>query len=383
MSAFHNPVRVRFGADALQALPAAVAGRRCVVVTTSGTAKRGTLGLIESKLGSLVAGAFTEVEANPTVASCTRAYEVIAPLRPELLIALGGGSALDTTKAVAAQLAHPSAPGWLSDHLRRSVAVADAFAPPPMVAIPTTAGTGSEVTMWATIWDEQAAGKHSLSHPALYAEWALLDPALTRSLPAATTAASALDALSHAMESIWNRSANPISDAVATCAIRAIPGALRAALADPEDLAAREALMSASLLAGLAISNTRTALAHSISYPLTAELGLTHGIACSVTLPELLRDVAIARPQRGRLIMDALGARSHGEAAEAVRSLLVDAGAPAVVRRHVSGPAAIDNLKGTFIAPGRAENFVLDVDADWAAELLRRSLDGLAWPPED
>ena len=378
MSGFHNPVRVRFGADALGSLPTAVAGRRCVVITTAGMAARGTLGLLESALGGLVLGAYTEVEANPTVASCTRAYEAIAALEPELLVALGGGSALDTTKAVAAQLAHRGSPTWLSDHLRGGTPLTDAFAPLPIVAIPTTAGTGSEVTMWATIWDEETAGKHSLSHPALYAEWALLDPSLTMSLPASTTAASALDALSHAMESIWNRGANPVSDAVATAAIRTIPAALRRALAAPDDLRAREALLSASLLAGLAISSTRTALAHSISYPLTAELGLTHGIACSVTLPALLVEVTRARPDRGSLIVDALGAGSAEAAAESVRSLLIDAGAPAVVRAHVPGATAIDGLKGTFIAPGRAENFVLDVDEDWAVGLLHRSLDRLA-----
>ena len=276
---------------------------------------------------------------------------------------------------MAAQRAHASSPGWLARHLRDAEPFASEFAPPPIIAIPTTAGTGSEVTMWGTIWDEQTAGKHSISHPALYPETALLDPELTLSVPRETTVASALDALSHAMEAIWNRAANPVSDALATGAIGLIPGALRSVLAAPGDTAAREALLKGSLLAGLAISSTRTALAHSISYPLTAELGLPHGIACSITLPELLLAVAESQPDRAGLIVDALGQPSAAAAADELRALFADAGTAEVVRRHIPSTSALGAVKGGFIAPGRAENFVLDVDQDWAADVLRRSVE--------
>ena len=229
--------------------------------------------------------------------------------------------------------------------------------------------------MWGTIWDERTAGKHSISHPALYAETALLDPDLTLSVPHQTTVASALDALSHAMEAIWNRSANPVSDALATGAISLIPGALRSVVATPYDVVAREALLKGALLAGLAISSTRTALAHSISYPLTAELGLPHGIACSVTLPELLVAVANAQPDRGGLILAALDQPSAEDAAGAMRALFADAGTGEMVRRHIPSAVVLGGVKGGFIAPGRAENFVLDVDQAWAADLLRRSVE--------
>jgi len=229
--------------------------------------------------------------------------------------------------------------------------------------------------MWGTIWDEQTAGKHSISHPALYAETALVDPDLTLSVPHETTVASALDALSHAMEAIWNRAANPVSDALATGAIGLIPGALRTVVATPGDVGAREALLKGALLAGLAISSTRTALAHSISYPLTAELGLPHGIACSVTLPELLLAVAESQPERGGLILGALDQPSAEHAAAALRALFADAGTGGMVRRHIPSTAALSGVSGGFIAPGRAENFVLDVDQAWATDLLRRSVE--------
>ena len=377
MQSFHNPVRIRFGSGALGALGDAVGGRRCAVITTEGMARRGTLDRVREALAGLVSSAYTGVEPNPTVASSTRAAEALEDTDANVLVALGGGSAIDTAKAVAAQLAHAANPGWLARHLRQGEPFAPGFTPLPIIAIPTTAGTGSEVTMWGTIWDEQTAGKHSISHPALYAETALVDPDLTLSVPHETTVASALDALSHAMEAIWNRGANPVSDALGTGAISLIPGALRTVVAAPDDVVAREALMKGAVLAGLAISSTRTALAHSISYPLTAELGLPHGIACSVTLPELLLAVAEAHPERGGLILAALDQPSAEGAAAALRALSADAGTGEIVRRHIPSMSVLSGVIGGFISPGRAENFILDVDQAWAADLLRRSVEAV------
>ncbi len=215
MQSFQNPVRIRFGWGAVDAVGDAVGDRRCAVITTEGMARRGTLTRMEDALGRRLSAAFTGVEPNPT------------SLRPRVQLRRWGrttrrswspsaaAASIDTAKAVAAQRAHASSPGWLARHLRDAEPFASEFAPPPIIAIPTTAGTGSEVTMWGTIWDEQTAGKHSISHPALYPETALLDPELTLSVPRGTTVASALDALSHAMEAIWNRAANPVSDALA------------------------------------------------------------------------------------------------------------------------------------------------------------------------
>lgn len=372
---FHNPVEIHFGLGVVDRLRDLVGERRCAVITTAGMARRGALARIQATLGDRVVASYAGVEPNPTVASCTHAFAALEAAPAEMLIALGGGSSIDTSKAVAAQCAtaESHSPDWLARHLRAGAPFASPFRPPPIIAIPTTAGTGSEVTMWATIWDELSSGKHSLSHPALYPQAALVDPELTISVPPDTTVASALDAFSHAMEAVWNRAANPVSDALAMRAIATIPSALRRALEAPADVPARCELSSAALLAGLAISGTRTALAHSISYPLTAELGVPHGVACSITLPELLRAVHDQVPDRGRLIVEALDATSVDDAARRVYSLLADTGAAVTLRRHVPDAAALRRLRGGFIAPGRAENFVLDVTQEWAADLLERA----------
>jgi phosphonate metabolism-associated iron-containing alcohol dehydrogenase len=157
-----------------------------------------------------------------------------------------------------------------------------------LIAVPTTAGTGSEVTPWATIWDKAAGKKHSLHLPQTWPETAVIDPDLMLTLPAPVTVQSGLDALSHALESIWNVNHNPISDVYAVSAAREVIATLPALLASPGDRALRARMALAALQAGMAFSNTKTALAHSISYEMTLRFGLPHGIACSFTLPMVL-----------------------------------------------------------------------------------------------
>ena len=370
---FHNPVRIRFGDGALGELGDLAGSRRSVILTTAGMEQRGTLAEVERSLGGTLAARYAEIPPNPTIRSCAEAFAAVRGAEPEVLIALGGGSVIDTAKAVAAHQASGGESGWLAAHLRDAKPIAEPFDPPAIIAIPTTAGTGSEVTMWGTIWDEQTLDKHSISHPSLYPEAAILEPSLTHSVPRDTAVASALDALSHAMEAIWNRSANPVSDAAAVRAIGLIPRALQRVLEAPDDADARRALLEGSLLAGLAISNTRTALAHSISYPLTAELGVPHGIAASLTLPEILVEVGRGAPDHAVPIVDALGANSAAEAAHGISALFTAAGTAEIIRRHVPSGAVLEQLRGSFIAPGRAENFILPVDQAAASALLHRA----------
>ncbi len=369
MQSFHNPVRIRFGVDAREGLADLVAGRRTVVLSSEGMARRGGVAATEAAVGSAHVATYPSVAPNPTVASASAAFAALRDSSPELIVAMGGGSVLDTAKAVAAQCANP-ADGWLSDHLRDGAPFDDASPPPPIIAIPTTAGTGSEVTMWGTIWDEANGKKYSISHPSLFPEHALLDPTLTLSVPAATTTATALDALSHAMEAIWNRSANPVSDALAAQAIRTIPTSLRATLAAPDDLPARTSALSAALVAGLAMSNTRTAIAHSISYPVTSILGVQHGIACSVTLPEILRELAESHPKRASLIVDALGAASVTGAIAMLYDLFRDVGVRDQLTAHVPTAETLEAVKGRLITPGRADNSLVPATPASAERLL-------------
>ncbi len=303
---FHNPVNVHFGAGALRELPRLVAGRTAVMVTFPEAAALGLVRRVGDMLGPALVGVIDETQPNPDVRDLAGLYERFWRdyAGCDVVIAIGGGSTLDTAKA----LMIGTASGMLDD-LVDSVATGAAFTPAhvkPLIAVPTTAGTGSEVTPFATIWDAAPGRqkKYSLQLKDTWAEAAIVDPELTLSLPPAVTLHSALDALSHALEAIWNVNANPISDELAVAAARAILATLPALVAHPAELELRARVARAALTAGLAFSNTRTALAHSLSYEMTLKHGLPHGLACSFTLPLVLaraighssqRDAVLAR----------------------------------------------------------------------------------------
>jgi phosphonate metabolism-associated iron-containing alcohol dehydrogenase len=176
-----------------------------------------------------------------------------------------------------------------------------------LIAVPTTAGTGSEVTPWATIWDRENGKKHSLHLPQTWPSYAVIDPELMLSLPGSVTLQSGLDALSHALESIWNVNSNPISDVFAVAAANQTIDTLPRLMGDLGNLELRGKMSLAALKAGMAFSNTKTALAHSISYEMTLRHGLPHGIACSFPLPMVCERAIGQRPDR-----DAVLARIFG-----------------------------------------------------------------------
>jgi phosphonate metabolism-associated iron-containing alcohol dehydrogenase len=218
----------------------------------------------------------------------------------EAIVAVGGGSAIDTAKAL---MVGTGTGGF--DELVSLLSRGLPFKPhrtKALIAVPTTAGTGSEVTPWATVWDRAAGSKYSLHLAETWPEAAIVDPEPMMTLPASVTVQSGLDALSHALESIWNVNANPISDTLAVAAAREVMATLPALLDQPKDGARRAQMALAALKAGLAFSNTKTALAHSISYEMTLRFGLPHGIACSFTLPMVLERAVGADPARDAVL---------------------------------------------------------------------------------
>ncbi len=303
---YHNPVEVHFGPGALVDLPRLVGARRAVLVTFPEAAGLGLIARVESLLGTGLAGVISDTQPNPDVSNLTGLYERFwrEHEAAEVVVAIGGGSTLDTAKA----LMIGTASGRLDD-LVGLLAKGTVFTPARvkrLIAVPTTAGTGSEVTPYATIWDAapERRKKYSLQLKETWAEQALVDPELTLSLPPTVTLHSALDALSHCLEAIWNVNANPVSDTLAVAAAREVLQTLPPLMKNLGDLRLRTRIAWAALTAGLAFSNTKTALAHSISYEMTLKHGLPHGLACSFTLPMVLgralgrdaaRDAVLAR----------------------------------------------------------------------------------------
>jgi phosphonate metabolism-associated iron-containing alcohol dehydrogenase len=285
---YHNPVAILFGPGALAELPALLRRRRYAVVTYNEPMFADVVARCAASAGApdLVVD---DVAPNP---DCALLAEQAARFRTlhspvEAIVAIGGGSVIDSAKVFAAA-------GGDFTRVRRFLETQKGggqLAAIPIIAVPTTAGTGSEVTPWATVWDTQAGQKCSLSRPDLFPEHALIDPLLMVEKPRQLTISTGLDALSHALESLWNVNANPVSASYAVAAAREILDALPRLVADVRNVALRTRMAQAALYAGLAFSNTKTAIAHSMSYPMTLQHGVQHGIACSFTLPAVMRSV--------------------------------------------------------------------------------------------
>jgi alcohol dehydrogenase len=253
-------------------------------------------------------------------------------------------------------------------------------APLPLIAVPTTAGTGSEVTPFATIWDRARQKKYSLAQANLHPWVALLDPALTLSLPLETTISAGLDALSQALEAIWNRHATPLTTIYATQAARIALDTLPQLAQAPGDLSLRSQMMGASLLAGLAISQTRTALAHSMSYPITARYGLPHGLACSFTLPAILEFNAAADDGRLAQAAQALGSSSVARLHDRLERLLQTLGVDQLLRCYVPTPDELAILVPQMLTPGRADNNMRPADIEQVGEILAAAVERLGRP---
>jgi phosphonate metabolism-associated iron-containing alcohol dehydrogenase len=301
------PVDVRFGAGCADTIRQAL-GDRCAVVMAFEPAT--TLGLRQRWTRTLGARLLDWIVVPDGLSSMARCREFSAQVWPMLaarpgsvLIGLGGGTTLDIAKVLRCrpvvtddrlvdQLPGGIKPTHPADFEPVAAALRGQSAWPdlelaPLWMVPTTAGTGSEVTRWATVWDTDVspALKRSFDEPFGFAERAFVDPLLTLSCPLAVTRDTALDALSHALEAIWNRHANPFSDVMAVSAAQKVLTWLPVVLRDARHLQARQALSQASLQAGLAFSQTRTALAHALSYAVTLEQGVPHGLACAMWLP--------------------------------------------------------------------------------------------------
>ena len=326
-----------FGAGAVDAVAAVVRGTGCqaaVIVTDRGLA--GTA-VVASVAGALAAGGipvtvFSGVRPNPTTADVAAGADTVAALaagggRPAV-VAVGGGSSIDAAKGIAVAAVNPER-GRDLDYRRT-------FSQPalPLVAVPTTAGTGTETNPFGVITDPVTRRKFYVGGATSLPVAAILDPELTASLPPGGTAATGMDALVHALESCMSRRANPWSEGIALQAIRMISAHLPRAVADGSNLEARSQMLLASHLAGVAMASTGLGLCHAIGHALGGRFDIAHGVALTMVLPGVLRFNIGACEDRLAAVAFAAGAgdtaRSAGwnaaAAVDAVTALAARAG---------------------------------------------------------
>jgi phosphonate metabolism-associated iron-containing alcohol dehydrogenase len=373
---YYNPVRVVSAVGSSARLVDYIGYQRIALVTSPGFSRRGVVDRLRASLGERLIAVLDDVKPNPDVLDVDAQAAVLRRLGPDCIAALGGGSSIDTAKGLA-RLLGQSAGTTLAAHFREGTAFDEARAALPVIAIPTTAGTGAEVTPFGTIWDFGLGKKYSVTGADLYPAVAVLDPELTLDLPEEVTISSGLDAISHALESTWNRNASPITLGFATKSLQLSLPALQRLRRSLHDLEARTAMMQASLLSGLAISQTRTALAHSISYPLTTHFNLPHGIACSFTLPALMRFNATADDGRLRDLAHALGHAAIDGLADSVAGLIAELGVAELFRKYIPDADAVQHLVGEMFTPGRADNNLRGATQDDVSRIVSDSLQGM------
>ncbi|SDI98703.1 MULTISPECIES: iron-containing alcohol dehydrogenase PsrA [Bradyrhizobium] len=285
---YGNPVQIEFGVDSFNRLSELIGNRRYALVTYGESFFDELASRLKETAGAAVL-IVNDVAPNPDYRLLAEQTGRFAKLerQPDVIVALGGGSVIDSAKVFAAA-------GGDFGKIRtflESQQGADLLSATPIIAVPTTAGTGSEVTCWGTVWDEARGKKYSLARPNLYPTHAVVDPRLMLGKPQLLTISTGLDALSHALESLWNVNNNPVSANHAVSAARNILDVLPKLVKDLGNIELRSRMAMAALFAGLAFSNTKTAIAHSLSYPITLRHGVQHGIACSFSLPMVLRSV--------------------------------------------------------------------------------------------
>jgi alcohol dehydrogenase len=367
---FQFPTRVHVTESYAEAVARLLGGRSWALATSGGWVARGAVDALARSAGA-PAAVIDAIPQNPKASDILNLSGAL-PKGAEVVVALGGGSVIDCAKALVGFTAIGRDQAILMAHLKNGSRLPDSFVPRPIIAVPTTSGTGSEVTPWATIWGDDKV-KFSFTHPALYPSEAVLDPVLCTSMPPEVTLASGLDALSHACEAIWNNHHVGISDELAQSAIRSLKRTLPRAMAEPMDLAARAEVQTAALLAGLAMGTTQTALAHSISYPFTAKFGMPHGLACSFTLPEVARYNAEQDGARVGLAAEAFGTTTRAFP-DALADWLDKLGIGVYLERYVA-PDVTDTLGDDLITRARAANNLREVDGAVARALARFSLE--------
>lgn len=372
MNSYYNPVHTIQGPGSIEKIPELLSGmelphKRVLLLAWNPSVFE--LPVFHNLIKSAANFTFQTLsfqESNPTVEQLYETYQKTAALAPDVVIAVGGGSTLDMGKSLCCLYGKE-----ISDiESLRSMIQQKAYGTihTRWIGVPTTAGTGSEVTCWATIWDPSKDAKRSVESKENYAYAAVVDPALTAGMPAGLAVSSALDAVAHAVESYWAKATNDVSRALALNAIRIIMGAIDGL---PEgEQHARDCMSLGSMMAGLAFSNTKTTACHSISYPLTMHYHIPHGTAVSLLLAPVLR-LNASQVKGLPELLQALGVKDAGELQVRIKGLLSMVHLPATLREWNMPEDEIPMLAQMGFTKGRADNNPVEINAGVIESILK------------
>lgn len=319
-----QPVTIRFGEGVVGELKQVAEGLGCkkgLLVSDPFFVKSGLAQKIIEMSEGMLQGIYGQISPNPEVTEVDACAEQIREQKIDFLVALGGGSALDCAKAAGSVC-------FTKDSVRKYHGTGTAMPQEhlPLIAIPTTAGTGSEVTCVAVLSDRELGKKGPIVSDGFYPSVALIDPELTYTLPPYMTASTGIDVLCHAVEGFWSKGHQPICDALALYAARTVFRYLRTVYRDPENKEGRRKMAEASVIAGLAFTLPKTTSSHACSFPLTNLLHIPHGEACALTLDYFARINAEAQDGRIHEFARELGFQDMYQMADEILALKRDTG---------------------------------------------------------
>lgn len=315
---YWQPVRIHYADNASLHMNESIKSERVLILISRTLYQNGTAKAIEASLEGKDVTFFTGIQSDPSTECVDKAVEVAREWNADTIIGIGGGSCLDVAKAVACLkdtsdniLAYLGKQG--KDFVERKT---------QLILVPTTAGTGSEVTNIGVFTNITSGEKLPLASKQFYADDAFIDPLLSYTTPPKVTANTGMDAFAHALEAYWNANSNPISDVFAISAMKQIIKTLPQAYKHPQDAQARNHMMMASLFAGMAFSQTRTTGCHVLSYPLSSMYHGAHGESCAISLPAFIRISHEKEAEKMMMLERELGYANQYEFADAIEALL-------------------------------------------------------------
>lgn len=362
INTFHIPTKIIKGVGSLERLGTEIRlfnTKRAFIVTGKNIVKVGLAKKVDEilKNSDIETQIFDEVMPDPTVELVEKGSKIVKEGNFDTIIGLGGGSNIDAAKAIALLATNPNK---ITDYEG-----SDKFSIPPLpiIAIPTTAGTGSEVTYSSVITDTERDYKFVVWSSLIAPKLAILDPVAISTCPKMVRIAAGMDALTHAIESYLSKIANPYSESLALSAIRHISEYLRIVVADPHNISALSHLQIAANMAGMAFTSTRLGIVHALALPPSALFHVPHGIANAILLPHGMEFNLIANPKKFVNIARAMGENTDGHrlmeaamlAVDAVVELADDIGAPVNlesvgVKQESLEQMARDSMKSGHIA---------------------------------
>jgi phosphonate metabolism-associated iron-containing alcohol dehydrogenase len=367
------PTKIVFGTGSINKVPEIVSPfspEKIILVTGSQSMKKfGFCDKILERLKTHRIVVYDGVSHNPTSTDIEEGARFLRKEKCDLVIGLGGGSVIDFAKAAAVFSKNLIS---VSDYLSGKIEIANVGI--PVIAIPTTAGTGSEVTQYASIIQRDAKKKISLTHEFLRPTVAMLDPSLTLTMPAFIAATTGLDALSQCIEAYWSKNHTPISDVFALKGLKLILKSLVETFDSPDKIDSKSDMLLGSLFSGLAISVAKTTIVHSVSYPLTVHFGVPHGLACSLTLPSFIRYNSMTDEGRILNMVNAVGFDTIEDFSVKIKDMINKLKLPTKLSEVGIGRGNIELIVEEGFRPDRAANNPREVTTDNLREILNSIL---------